>query len=303
VLLLVGASLPFFGALFGYAHETAQAAETAREAHKVRNSQAANEVFGEISRRLTAIRVIAAELRAIESRFDSVPQSRLHMLDSAAWEWSLAYPRMRALAEAYFGKTVAGYLEISDATLRDEKAHWVNKIADARPSGDLPETSSGSLTREDSIFRETGKLLVEAERDARKQLRELREARMALMKKVEEADARLYNGMATDIRDEKVGFTEEQRARLQTVAEHTLLSRFGIRPFDSRAFVITFSLLALVAISAFGLASVTGRNPWVWAVITVLFPPVLLFLLLAAPKSSGESRRAPAEVQASLRAE
>jgi hypothetical protein len=137
-------------------------------------------------------------------------------------------------------------------------------------------------------------VLVEAERDARKNLREAREARMALMKRVEEADARLYNGMATDIRDEKVGFTEEERARLRTLEEHTLLSRFGIRPFDVRAFLITFTLLALASISAIGLASITGRNPWVWAVITVLFPPVLLFLLLAAPKSSGESQRAPA---------
>jgi hypothetical protein len=138
ILLLIGASLPFFGALFGYAHETAQAAETAREAHMVRNSQAANEVFDEISRRLTAIRVIAAELHANETRFNSVPQSKVHMLDSAAWEWSLAYPRLHALAEAYFGKTVAGYLEISDGMLSDEKAYWVNKIADARSSKDLP---------------------------------------------------------------------------------------------------------------------------------------------------------------------
>jgi hypothetical protein len=299
MLLLIGASLPFFGALFGYAHETAQAAETAREAHMVRNSQAANEVFGEISRRLTAIRVIAAELRADEARFDSAPQSTVRMLDSAAWEWSLAYPRMHALAEAYFGKTVAGYLEISDATLRDEKAYWVNKIAGARSSEHLPGTSSASLTSEGSIYRERRKALAESPRtsadgDASMKVREIREARMALMRQVEKVDARLYNGMATDIRDEKVGFTEEQRTRLQTLAEHTLLSRFGIRPFDGRAFLITFTLLALATICAFGLASLTGRNPWVWAAITVLLPPVLLFLLLAAPKSSGETRRVPA---------
>lgn len=294
MLLLIGASLPFFGALFGYAHETAQGAEIAREAHMVRNSQAANEVFGEISRRLTPIRVIAAELRATESRFNSVPQSKVHMLDSAAWEWSLAYPRLHALAAAYFGKTVSGYLETSDAMLRAEKAYWVSKIADARSSEDLPDASSGSLTREDSIYRERRKALVEAERGASKKLRDIREARIALMKQVEEVDARLYNGMATDIRDEKVGFTEEQRARLQTLAEHTFLSRVGIRPFDGRAFLITFTLLALAAIFAFGLASVTGRNPWVWAAITGLFPPLLLFLLLAAPKPSGETRRVPA---------
>ena len=300
MLLLIGASLPFFGALFGYAHETAKAAEAAREAHMVRNSQAANEVFGEISRRLTPIRVIAAELRANEGRFDSVPEAKVHMLDSAAWEWSLAYPRMHALAEAYFGKSVAGYLDVSDAELRDEKAYWVNKIAEARLSEDLPDTPSASLTREDSIYRGGRKALVAEIRSARAKLdtstkvREIREARMALMKEVEEVDARLYNGMATEIRDEKVGFTEDQRARLRTLAEHTLLSRFGIRPFDGRAFMITFTLLALAAISAFGLASVTGRNTWVWAAITLLFPPVLLFLLLAAPNLSGETRRAPA---------
>ena len=95
-------------------------------------------------------------------------------------------------------------------------------------------------------------------------------------------------------RDEKVGFTEDERARLRTLEEHTLPSRFGIRPFDGRAFLITFTLLVLAAISAIRLASITGRNPLVWAVIAVLFPPVLLFLLLAAPKSSGESRGAPA---------
>jgi hypothetical protein len=221
------------------------------------------------------------------------------MLDSAAWEWSLAYPRMHALAEAYFGKTVAGYLEISDASLRDEKAYWVNKIADARSSEHLPGSSSASLTREDSIYTESRKALEESPRtgaggDASMKVREMREARMALMKQVEKVDARLYNGMATDIRDEKVGFTEEQRARQQTLAEHTLLSRFGIRPFDGPAFLITFTLLALAATCAFGLASVTGRNRWVWAAITVLFLPVLLFLLLAPPKSSGEPPSAPA---------
>src|SRR2546423_14671971 len=139
MLLLIGASLPFFGALFGYAHETAQGAETAREAHMVRNSQAANEVFGEISRRLTPIRVIAAELRATESRFNSVPQSKVHTLDSAAWEGSLAYPRLHAFAEACFGKTVGGYLEISAAMVRNEKPSSVSKIAVACISAGPPD--------------------------------------------------------------------------------------------------------------------------------------------------------------------
>src|SRR5438270_5569258 len=112
------------------------------------------------------------------------------MLDRAAWEWSLAYPRLHALAEAYFGKTVAGYLETSDAMLRNEKAYWVRKIADARSSEDLPDTPSASLTREESIYRGTRNAFVEAKRDASEQLRVLREARMALMKRVEEVDAR-----------------------------------------------------------------------------------------------------------------
>ncbi len=296
----------------GYAHQEGLAASAAREAQTVRNSQAANEVFIEISRRLSGIRVIEAEYREAETKPDNVLRSKAQELDSAAREWSLAYPRVRALAETYFGRHLGEYLDISDSMLRDERASLpqrtelelsirktsrlsdsLGRIADSISSRmtpayirSLPPSVRELLASQD---RKRDSLLAQR-RDLNSTIVARRKETQTLIGKVQVQDAKLYGTMANLIRDGKVGFTEEERARAD--AGDTVLGTFGIYPFDLGSFLTIFSLLAIAVIGAYRLAILTGRNPWPWSVGAALFAaPVLLFLVLAPPVSATETAK------------
>lgn len=316
-LLLIGASLPFLGALVGYAHQEGLADSAAREAQTVRNSQAANEVFIEISKRLSEIRLIEAEVREAETQPEDILRSKARELDSAAREWSLAYPRVRALAETYFGKPLGEYLDISDSMLRDERTSLPNRIElelsirRSKRASDSTGRIADSITKRmtpayvRSLPPSVRELLAAQDRKrdsllARRKEQDstiagLREQTQGFIKRVQVQDATLYGTMATLIRDGKVGFTEEERARAD--AQDTVLGMFGIYPFDLGTFFWMFTLLAIAVIIAYRLAVLTGRNPWPWSVGAALAAaPVLLFLFLAPPAKPRVAATAEPEV-------
>jgi len=304
-LVLVGAALPFLGGLVGYVHQEHLAEGQAHEAQAVRNQQQANEVFTEVSKRLGAIRVIQTEVaEAAESKSDSALRGKSDEFVAAVREWTLSYPRVRALAETYYGKPLGDYLDSIDEELRKETVTLPN-LAKAelevrrltRKSDSLEKLlASTRIRRTPEQLRSAPAALkrflvwqdakIDSMRVERRNMDQIHGAKndtiVKLTMDARTLDARAYKIMASQIRDGLVGFTDEERDR--AIAQETIPGQLGIYPFDPGIVFYTFTLLAIAVIAAYRLAALTGRNPWPWSVGAALFAaPVLLFLLLAPP--------------------
>jgi hypothetical protein len=214
---------------------------------------------------------------------------------------------MRALAETYFGKELGDFLDSTDLLIRMDgrdlesglhRGVRRNKfVSDSLRRMDsvnnrmipetvltLPTNVRKSLTaqnlRRDSLRKKI------MHRDSL--IARARASGDSLMNGIRELEARVYGYMAQHIRDGEVGYSQEG-AKLDP-EDRPLLRAFGIYPFHFSSLFWTVSMVAVAAIAAFRLAILTGRNPWAWSVAAALFAPaVLLFLIIAPPRSVGTS--------------